>query len=300
MKKKAKRLIELKKQKIKGGFADKSESEDFDSKQLKMGIKVEMEHTDDPKIAQEIAMDHLKEIPDYYTRLKVMEQKAKKDMKKSCGVATEDNKTKKIAKLIEQHNRKKLNKSYDFRDVTVSIDSADQKLAEDTACPKLIKYLKSAVENSLNKVPLKKGSLVMTEKQPGLYNAFFQDAAGQVVEKFDDNTIEMLAKNLEMKNLYIRPEASGDASSGSVVRIKYGDLEFEVRKSINDFVNDFRASKYPDKQLIKKSIGSWKKSVEGVMSLENKKQAAEELSKNWDMHKESFFQIMHGIKKGNK
>lgn len=44
-------------------------------KQLKMGIKVEMEHTDDEKKAKEIAMDHLWEDPSYYSKLKKIEAK---------------------------------------------------------------------------------------------------------------------------------------------------------------------------------------------------------------------------------
>lgn len=43
--------------------------------ELSMGIKVEKEHTSDEKVAKEIALDHLKELPDYYTRLKKMERK---------------------------------------------------------------------------------------------------------------------------------------------------------------------------------------------------------------------------------
>ncbi len=35
-----------------------------------------MEHTDDRDLAMRIALDHLAEIPDYYTRLKKMERKA--------------------------------------------------------------------------------------------------------------------------------------------------------------------------------------------------------------------------------
>lgn len=38
-----------------------------------MGIEVEYEHTPDKSISKQIAMDHLVEIPDYYTRLKKME-----------------------------------------------------------------------------------------------------------------------------------------------------------------------------------------------------------------------------------
>jgi hypothetical protein len=54
---------------ISGGLADKVNVSDFDSKQLEMGIKVELEHTKDEKLAREIAMDHLKEDPHYYTKL---------------------------------------------------------------------------------------------------------------------------------------------------------------------------------------------------------------------------------------
>jgi hypothetical protein len=43
--------------------------------QLKMGIDVEMEHTDDSEIAFEIAMDHLSEMPDYYSKLSTIEEK---------------------------------------------------------------------------------------------------------------------------------------------------------------------------------------------------------------------------------
>jgi hypothetical protein len=37
--------------------------------QIKKGIEVEKEHTDDPKMALKIAMDHIKEDPKYYDKL---------------------------------------------------------------------------------------------------------------------------------------------------------------------------------------------------------------------------------------
>lgn len=55
------------------GFTEK----DADHKQLKMGIKVELEHSTSEVIAKKIALDHLTEIPDYYTRLHKMENEAK-------------------------------------------------------------------------------------------------------------------------------------------------------------------------------------------------------------------------------
>ena len=63
----------------------------FIKKQLEMGIPIEHEHTRDKDLATDIALQHLDEIPDYYTRLKKMESDAKKhhkkfkDLKEHCG-----------------------------------------------------------------------------------------------------------------------------------------------------------------------------------------------------------------------
>jgi hypothetical protein len=80
----------LKDDKVKGGLADKLSVLDIVKKhfsdnnkenikdilnQLVMGIDVEMEHTDDPEIAFEIAMGHLSEMPDYYSKLSTIEEK---------------------------------------------------------------------------------------------------------------------------------------------------------------------------------------------------------------------------------
>ena len=59
----------------------------FDAEQFRMGMNVELEHglhdlttnvTDsDPLITGKIALAHLNEFPDYYTRLERMEEEAK-------------------------------------------------------------------------------------------------------------------------------------------------------------------------------------------------------------------------------
>ena len=54
----------------------------FHAKELAKGVKMELEHTDSPRIALEIAKDHLMEIPDYYTRLEAMIKTAKAQHKK--------------------------------------------------------------------------------------------------------------------------------------------------------------------------------------------------------------------------
>lgn len=60
----------FKEEMIVGRRGKKFKGKDVDPKQLKMGIKVEMEHTKDKKISERIALDHLAEDPLYYTKLK--------------------------------------------------------------------------------------------------------------------------------------------------------------------------------------------------------------------------------------
>jgi hypothetical protein len=60
-------------EKIPGGIAANVPASKFDPVELERGIAVEMEHTTDRAIAEEIAKDHLAEDPDYYKKLEKME-----------------------------------------------------------------------------------------------------------------------------------------------------------------------------------------------------------------------------------
>jgi len=59
------------------GRADEDgiDSIDVDPKELELGKEIELEHIDDEDVSEEIALDHLAEMPDYYTELKKMEEK---------------------------------------------------------------------------------------------------------------------------------------------------------------------------------------------------------------------------------
>jgi len=55
--------------KLPGGTGDKTPTDKVNAVQLSLGVQIEMEHTNDPEIAKEIAMDHLTEDPEYYQKL---------------------------------------------------------------------------------------------------------------------------------------------------------------------------------------------------------------------------------------
>lgn len=58
---------------IPGGYADAGPPPGVALDQVRKGIAVEMEHTNDRRIAREIAMDHLWEDPAYYDKLALVE-----------------------------------------------------------------------------------------------------------------------------------------------------------------------------------------------------------------------------------
>jgi hypothetical protein len=67
----------------------------FDVEQLRIGMNVELEHglhdpltnvsDDDPHVTAKIALAHLNEFPDYYTRLERMEEEAKHERAERSG-----------------------------------------------------------------------------------------------------------------------------------------------------------------------------------------------------------------------
>jgi len=80
----------------------------FIQKQLDMGAPIEHEHTKDQKLAVKIALQHLDEIPDYYTRLKKMEADATvkelEDQLKKLNDISYNSIDKLMRRIMKKHN----------------------------------------------------------------------------------------------------------------------------------------------------------------------------------------------------
>lgn len=252
---------------------------------------------------------------------------------------------KKLNHFVEAH--KKMKKSVDFKDTLVSVDAKDQLLAEQTTNPILIKYIQNNIDaQAINKttssarIPFPTGVLTLTAREAGIYNGFFQDMDGQVVEKFDAQTAAIIAKTLQLKSLVPDPvEPQGvpvaapsespstseivasqahdridmvhdridslqrqliEQQRGKSIRIKYGDFELEIKKSLQGFISDFKAGRaLPDKDVVRKAITSWRKKNADYMPLSNDQQAARELMENWEQHQDGFCQFVDAISRGD-
>ena len=109
--------------KLKGGKGDKLTPDRVNYHEFTKGWKHELEHTDDIDVAKEIALDHLAEDPNYYTRLDMIEYQGKKEKKKEKpqepkqGLKDKDNQMV-SPKGIEKHKKNVGNKKEKATKVT--------------------------------------------------------------------------------------------------------------------------------------------------------------------------------------
>ena len=216
--------------KIKGGFADKVSAEDIAKKhkvsvkdieaQIKMGRKVEMEHVDDEKLAEEIALDHLYEIPDYYTRLDKMEKEAKKEnitefarrMRELAGLS-ESNQKKSIHTIQEgfsSHFDKSGNRVYDVYDLPVDVDSIEELVRLADSDEELDSFLRTELSSNEG-VKVNNGNIfwgsdifdfLKSEPRHSIANSINESEESQFeTHKFEQKTIEEGEEDGELYSL---------------------------------------------------------------------------------------------------
>ena len=99
------------------------ETDSVDAKELEMGIAVEKEHTTDAETAERIAVDHLSELPDYYTRLAKMEGESKPEEEPESETDAEEEEAEEMNEGISLDNLKKFDKSRTQTAVKRTIDT---------------------------------------------------------------------------------------------------------------------------------------------------------------------------------
>ena len=127
--------------------------------ELRMGIRVEMEHTDDPKKAEKIALDHLAENPFYYTQLKL------------SGVDTKATPSKEYKAVAKK------------KDETEMVDKANQ-----MKTPKGVEKIKASANKAKKETNKpEKGIKMMSLISKTVRGVKKMDATGEKVKKIHEN-----------------------------------------------------------------------------------------------------------------
>jgi hypothetical protein len=269
-------------------------------------------------------------IPDKVERHSVGGEDPRQASKSSMKKAEED------YYLDKQEFIKVFKKSYDYRDVAVSIDAKEQHAAEESVDSKLVKYVKDNSDKEISTIEFEKGTLTLNKKGENLYNGFFSGTDGQVVEKFDDKTAELIVKNLMLKDVLSIPNSQVVASQHedeaedkelideaidehndkmhseamdreetptegpTYFKFRCGDLEFELRKSLTKFVKSYKKATFDNKKFVEKAIRSWTKLMKSRTPVRNDIEAVKLLLGNWDSYREEFMQTVHAVEQRYK
>lgn len=232
--------------------------------------------------------------------------------------------------------KKSENTAIAFKNSQVMVDAKLQQISEETAPKELIQYIKAGCVAEISKIPFEKGILTLSQKEPGLYSGFFQNKDGQIIEQFDNMTPEIVAKNMQVKNLYSNPDiasvqeaVTAEDPSFTVtkediqdlamqvhnrlnevhdrisqlqqndkskhIKIRYGDFELEIKKSLHQFIDSFKKSNKMTKSDIKSGIKAWRRNSN--IKFDSDFEAAKHLSANWEDLSEGFFQTLYAEKK---
>lgn len=236
----------------------------------------------------------------------------------------------------QQEEQKTVKKSYDYKDLYVSVDPKDQAIAEQSASKIWVSMINDAMVHLElgNTADIHFGPQILTlmKRGEGLYNGFLKDADGQIVEQLEDQTAEMVVAQLEVKKLLpslpglgATPESNSphpdeaedrkiaeevaeavverklsEKDGVAYLRIKTKDFEFELRKSVQEFIQDFKKLKSTNLTEVRHAIKSWRRNMAKSLHSSNDLEAARELLGNWDKHQESFNQILFATKQLKK
>lgn len=239
-----------------------------------------------------------------------------------------------VKEFVKKAKLKKSESFYGYKNTQATVSTVAQAHAE-TASPELIQYISASLNAEVEKIRLAKGTLTVSRKDEGLYSAFFANNDGQVVDEFENCTVEMLAKNLMVKGYYDVPVAiaepvkaehpdekedeelirekmndhialfhqgqqPGEPIGGKgYVRIKYGNFELEIKKSMSDFIKAHK-SEQPTKSDVKKALSAWRRNSKAAQQFRSDFDAAQALVTDWNQYGEDFSQVLHAIKMKNE
>jgi len=199
--------------------------------ELRMGIQVEMEHTDDLEKAKKIALDHLAENPFYYTQLKLsgVDTQALPSKEKKAVAKKKDQ-----TELVDKANQMKTPKGVEK--IKASANKAHKEtnkgvkgVQELTHTAKKAKGIKQVMSPTGGKMKTikehiydREGQIEFIEKS-GNYNGTLDDKSDEEIQKIYD-TVERIS--LQKKNSGVDLGASFDKFKSQLREV--------IRKVINE------------------------------------------------------------------
>jgi hypothetical protein len=205
-----------------------------------MGIKVELEHTDDLDKAKKIALDHLAENPFYYTALKLSGIESPSAPKVKAPKETKEKKKKDAVELVDKANQMqkvKMPKKDEKKKIKESVDEKMrfQDLPADPEKYKIVKDSKGYIIKATNAdgVEFQKGGVAKTYDGEEIKIAKFEESQGKVKAIYNKG---MFFAGIDIDGLEAgKPEFRPGVNMGGSFEKMKSSLEEIVRETISEY-----------------------------------------------------------------
>jgi hypothetical protein len=208
--------------------------------ELRMGIRVEMEHTDDVDKAKKIALDHLAENPFYYTALKLAgvespsAPKVKQPEEKKAKKAKE---TIQLVDLVNGMQKVKMPKKDEKKKIKESVDEKMrfQDLPADPEKYKIVKDSKGYIIKATNAdgIEFQKGDTAKTYDGEEIKIAKFEESQGKVKAIYNKG---MFFAGIDIDGLEAgKPEFRPGVNMGGSFEKMKSSLEEIIRETISEY-----------------------------------------------------------------
>jgi hypothetical protein len=208
--------------------------------ELRMGIRVEMEHTDDLDKAKKIALDHLAENPFYYTALKLAGVESPSAPKVKQPEEKKVKKTKDAVELVDKANQMqkvKMPKTDEKKKLKETVEERMrfQDLPADPEKYKIVRDSKGYIIKATNAdgIEFQKGDVAKTYDGEEIKIAKFEESQGKVKAIYNKGMFfaGIDIDGLEAPKAEFRP---GVNMGGSFEKMK-SSLEEIIRETINEY-----------------------------------------------------------------
>ena len=208
--------------------------------ELRMGIRVEMEHTDNLDKAKKIALDHLAENPFYYTALKLSGIESPSAPKVKAPKETKEKKKKDAVELVDKANQMQKVKMPKKDEKKKLKENVDEKMyfADMPADPekyKIVKDSKGYIIKATNAdgVEFQKGDVAKTYDGEEIKIAKFEESQGKVKAIYNKG---MFFAGIDIDGLEAgKPEFRPGVNMGGSFEKMKSSLEEIIRETISEY-----------------------------------------------------------------
>jgi hypothetical protein len=211
--------------------------------ELRMGIRVELEHTDDLNVAKKIALDHLAENPFYYTALKLSGIESPSAPKVKAPKEVKEKKKKDVVELVDKANQMqkvKMPKKDEKKKIKENVDEKMrfQDLPADPEKYKMVKDSKGKIIKATNTdgVEFQRGDVAKAYDGEEIKIADFKEEQGKVKALYNKG---MFFASIDIDGLEAgKPEFRPGVNMGKSFEKIKEQLRKIVRQALDEMDSD--------------------------------------------------------------